>query len=379
MSFPLIRLSGSAFNQGVQHGTELKDRVLHNLDLYFYRFENEIKLTRAQTLEMAGKVAGHIESFNPDYAAGMRGIAQAVGRDYLQIAALNARYEILYFGYGEQGLKNAGLEGRFNQRFNQKKVDGCTLFAALPEAMASGHLTIGQNWDWIVGVQGALIHTTFDDGLESLAFTEAGIFGGKIGFNSAGVGVCISGLVSMDDDWSRPVKPTHLRCYEILRSSSFEEAQRIVSEGERACSTNFMIAAAPDQVADLETAPHGVRMLECVTGSMAHTNHFVDPAALGVTEPPSERRPHSYFRQELMTRLMESKRPLEISDLQQFLSNKEDYPDGICRYPNLEEPEEDRVETIAGIIMDLQAKQMWVTDGHPDVKPFELYSLEARG
>ena len=73
MSFPLIRLEGDAFSQGVQHGITLKDRVLHNLELYFYRFENEIKLTRAQTLEMAGKVAGHIESFNPDYAAGMRG------------------------------------------------------------------------------------------------------------------------------------------------------------------------------------------------------------------------------------------------------------------------------------------------------------------
>ncbi len=377
MTFPLIRLKGDAFHQGVQHGSELKERVLHNLELYFYRFENEIKLTRAQTLEMAGKVAGHIERFNPDYAAGMRGIAQAVGRDYLEIAALNARYEILYFGYGEQGLKNAGLEGRFDQHFNQKKVDGCTLFAALPEAMATGRLTMGQNWDWIVGVQGALMHTKHDDGLESLAFTEAGIFGGKIGFNSAGVGVCISGLVSMDDDWSRPVKPTHLRCYEILRSRTFEDAQRIVSEGERACSTNFMIAAAPNQIADFETAPHAVRMLTCVAGSMAHTNHFLEPQALGITEPPSERRPHSYFRQELMTRLMESKRPLEISDIQAFLSNKEDYPDGICRYPNLEEPEEDRVETIAGIIMDLQAKTMWVTDGHPDVKPFEQYSLVA--
>lgn len=380
MTFPLIRLEGDAFNQGVQHGTQLRDRILHNLDLYFYRFQNEIKLTRTQTLEMAGKVAGHIERFNPDYAAGMRGIAQAVGRDYLEIAALNARYEILYFGYGEQGLKNAGLEGRFEQKqFDQKKVDGCTLFAALPEAMATGHLTMGQNWDWIVGVQGALIHTTHDDGFQSLAFTEAGIFGGKIGFNSAGVGVCISGLVSMDDDWSRPVKPTHLRCYEILRSRSFAEAERIVSEGERACSTNFMIAAAPDHVVDFETAPHGVRMLTCVLGSMAHTNHFVDPAALGIIEPPSERRPHSYFRQELMTRLLQNKRPLEISDLQAFLSNKEDYPDGICRYPNLDEPEEDRVETIAGIIMDLEAKQMWVTDGHPDVKSFELYNLEARG
>ncbi len=383
MTLPLVKVSGTPYKQGVQHGQELKARVLHNLELYFYRFQNEIKLTRAETLEMAARVASHIERFNPDYAAGMRGIAEAVGRDYFEIAALNARYEILYFGYGEQGLKNAGLEGRFeqqlSQQFNQKKVDGCTLFAVTPEAMETGHLTMGQNWDWIVGVQGALLHTTHPNGLTSLAFTEAGIFGGKIGLNSAGVGVCISGLVSMDDDWSRPVKPTHLRCYEILRSKTFAEATQTVTEGDRACSTNFMIAAAPDQIVDLESAPNGVRTLECHLGSMAHTNHFLDPAALEISEPPSERRPHSYFRQELMTGLLQTKRPLRLVDLQEFLRNKEDYPDGICRYPNLDEPEEDRVETIAGIVMDLQTQELWITDGQPDVKPFERYRLENSG
>jgi isopenicillin-N N-acyltransferase like protein len=370
MTLPLVKLSGTPFQQGVQHGEGLKDRVLHNLELYFYRFQHEVKLSRAQTLEMASRIAGHIEHFNPDYTAGMRGIAEAVGRDYLEIAALNARYEILYYGYGEQGLVNAGLQAR------GVKTDGCTLFAALPEAMATGHLTMGQNWDYIDGVQGALVHTVHSDGLESLAFTEAGIFGGKIGFNSAGIGLCISGLVSMDDDWSRAVKPTHLRLYEILRSRRFEEAKAVVSDASRACSTNFMIGAAPDQIVDIETAPNGVRQLSCTLGSMAHTNHFLDPKNLGITEPPSERRPHSYFRQNLMTDLLQSKRPLELSDLQEFLRNTEDYPDGICRYPNLEEPVEDRVETIAGVVMDLATRELWITDGHPDANPFEHYRLE---
>jgi isopenicillin-N N-acyltransferase like protein len=370
VTLPRVHLSGTPFEQGLQHGHELKARVLHNLELYFYRFEHEVKLSRSQTLEMAARIAGHIERFNPDYTAGMRGIAEAVEREYLEIAALNARYEILYYGYGEQGLVNAGLQAR------GVKTDGCTLFAVLPEAMATRHLTMGQNWDYIDGVQGALVHTTHADGLESLAFTEAGIFGGKIGFNTAGIGLCISGLVSMDDDWSRPVKPTHLRLYEILRSRSFEAAMAVVSDASRACSTNFMIGAAPDQVVDIETAPNGVRQLSCTLGSMAHTNHFLEPEKLGITEPPSERRPHSYFRQNLMTDLLQSKRPLEISDLQEFLRNREDDPDGICRYPNLEEPEEDRVSTIAGIIMDVQTLEMWITDGQPDANPFEHHRLE---
>jgi isopenicillin-N N-acyltransferase-like protein len=374
MTLPLIFVRGDAYSQGVQHGEQLRDRVLHNLELYFHRFQYEVKLSRAQTLEMARVIAGNIEHFEPQYAEAMRGIAAAVGREYLEIAALNARYEILYYGYGEQGLVNAGLSTRDSAR--TVKTDGCTVFAVLPEAMATGHLTMGQNWDYIVGVKGALVRTTHPDGLEHLAFTEAGIYGGKIGVNSEGVGVCISGLVSMDDDWSRAVKPTHLRLYEILRSRTFEDAVAVVSDDARACSTNFMIGAAPDKVVDIETAPNGIRRLSCNLGTMAHTNHFLEPDKLGIVEPPSERRPHSYYRQDLMTRLLESKRPLEISDIQEFLKNREDDPDGICRYPNLDEPEADRTETIAGIIMDLQTREMWVSDGQPDANPFVHYRLE---
>ncbi len=371
VSLPRIHVSGDAYTQGVQHGEQLKARVLHNLDVYFHRFQYEVKLSRAQTLEMAARIAGNIAHFNPQYAEAIRGIADAVGREYLEISALNARYEILYYGYGEQGLVNAGMAAR------GIKTDGCTLFAVLPEAMATGHLTMGQNWDYIVGVQGALVHTTHPDGLETLCFTEAGIYGGKIGFNSLGIGVCISGLVSMDDDWSRPVKPTHLRLHEILRSRTFDEAVAVVSDASRACSTNFMIGAAPNQIVDIETAPNGVRQLSCTLGSMAHTNHFLEPDKLGIVEPPSEHRPHSYYRQDVMTRLLESKRPLEIADLQGFLKNREDDPDGICRYPNMDEPEEDRTQTIAGIILDLQTRELWISDGPPDANPFEHHKLEA--
>jgi hypothetical protein len=34
------------------------------------------------------------------------------------------------------------------------------------------------------------------------------------------------------------------------------------------------------------------------------------------------------------------------------------------------------VATIAGIVMDVQTLDMWITDGQPDVSPFEHYRLE---
>ncbi len=59
------------------------------------------------------------------------------------------------------------------------------------------------------------------DGLRTLSFTEAGIFGGKIGLNSAGLGLTVNGLTTTDDDWSRLSKPFHVRCYEICAPATW--------------------------------------------------------------------------------------------------------------------------------------------------------------
>ena len=48
MTFRLVELFGTPFEQGQQHGEALKDLIEHNLELYFYRFEKEAKLTREQ-------------------------------------------------------------------------------------------------------------------------------------------------------------------------------------------------------------------------------------------------------------------------------------------------------------------------------------------
>jgi hypothetical protein len=58
-------------------------------------------------------------------------------------------------------------------------------------------------------VRGALLHTIEPDGMKTLGFTEAGIFGAKIGLNSAGIGLVINGMTTTDDDWSRLSLPFH--------------------------------------------------------------------------------------------------------------------------------------------------------------------------
>jgi isopenicillin-N N-acyltransferase-like protein len=253
--------------------------------------------------------------------------------------------------------------------------DGCTAFAILPDASANGHLLLGQNWDWIPQVQGAVLHTTEPDGLETLAFTEAGIVGAKIGLNSAGLGLCINGMTTTDDDWSRLSKPFHVRCYEVLRARAFQGAVRVITEAPRSCSTNFLLAQTPDRVVDIEAAPTVDRRLSCEGGCLVHTNHFLDPDGMGLVEPPNERRPHSYHRWARMSELIGEGNPVRVDDLLGYLTDHEQHPFGLCRHEDWSEPPEEHYITVASVVMDLEEKTMLIADGPPCTNPHARFSL----
>jgi isopenicillin-N N-acyltransferase-like protein len=357
MSLPLLHLRGSPYEQGRQQGQALRERIDHNVALYFARFAGEVRLGRREVLSRAARYLAAIEAHSPDYYAGMRGLADGCGRDLAELAALNVRYEILYYQFGANAM-----------------ADGCTALAVTPEA-AGGRLLIGQNWDWIPGVQGALLHTIEPDGLETLSFTEAGIFGGKIGLNSAGVGLVVNGLTTTDDDWSRLNAPFHVRCYAILRARDLDAAIRVVADAPRACSTNFVIAQTPDQVVNIEAAPDRVRLIEPAGGCLAHTNHLLDPRALGVAEPPSAFRPGSCHRLARMDQLLQAMRPATIESLQGALRDHDGNPNAICRHPDSSAAPDAQYTTVLSALMDLEARAMYVSDGPPCESDYQRIDL----
>jgi isopenicillin-N N-acyltransferase-like protein len=288
----------------------------------------------------------------------MRGIADGSGHDPRDVLVLNMRYELMYFQFGVRAM-----------------VDGCTSFAVLPSASANGHLLLGQNWDWIPGVKGAVVHTVEPDRLETLSFTEAGIVGGKIGLNSTGLGLAINGLLTTSDDWSRLQAPFHLRCYDILRSVDFEAARQLVTGTPRSCSTNFLLAQTPDRVVDLEAAPDTLRELSAVNGCAVHANHFLDANLLAVTEPPFEWRPGSYHRQARMQDLLDARRPVAVGDLESALRDHDNYPDSICRHEEPEKHLADQCITVTSAVMDLDERSLRLTDGPPCEHTYEAYSI----
>ncbi len=357
MALPLLRLEGAPYLQGLTHGRSLRRRIEHNLRLYFERFERELKLTRAETLRRAARYLAAIAAQSPDYHAGMRGIADGAGVDLAAIAALNARYELFYAAFAERPLP-----------------EGCTAFALLPEATVDGHLLLGENWDWIAGVQGALIHVVEPDGPQRLAFTEAGIFGGKIGLNSIGLGLAINGLTSHDDDWTRLHRPFHVRCYDALRAQDLDAAARAVAGEERSCSANFLLAQVPDQVINLEMGPRGVHVSACANGCLVHANHFLHAEAIGVSERNVENNPHSWRRQARLERLLAA-RPLALGDVQAALRDHEGHPYSICFHIDPQEPPEEHYESVVSVIMDLHARALFISDGPPCQGAYARYAL----
>ncbi len=358
MTLPFLQLSGIPFEQGLKHGEELKELIQHNIKIYFERFERECLLSPSEVLTRAEKYSEAIKIQNPRYFDAMRGIAEGSEFSLGEITALNVRFEIMYYEICMKVLR-----------------DGCTAFAVSPEATANGHLLIGQNWDWIPDVKGALVRSKEPNDTSVLSFTEAGIVDGKIGLNSSGLGLTISGLYTTDDDWSRLCKPLHVRCYEILRSRNIQDALRVITDEKRACSTNFLLAQVPGSIADVEAAPERTRIIHSNEGHLVHTNHFLDPEDMDVVEPPLERRKFSVLRHRRMNEFLGSKRPISIDYVQVYLRDHAEHPYSLCRHPDLTLPQEERYITVASMIMDLDARIMYISDRQPCENPYQLVHL----
>ena len=361
MSLFHFTFSGTTYEQGLAHGEALKESIIKNIEIYVIRFENEAGISKNELLENSGIYLNILREQSPEYVNGMNGIAESSNLELLEIAMLNLRYELLYHALGKILQSDA--------------VDGCTSFAVLPEAAENNHLLVGQNWDWIPDVECMLTTSIDPDGLQRMAFTEAGIFGGKPGMNSEGVGLAVNGMYSTADDWSRFQKPFHLRCYEVLRSKNIEEALGALAGTPRSCTANFILGHASSRAIDIELAPDSLRLIDPVGGVLVHANHLVDPKKTGVSEPENPRRNLSEFRHSRMEELLNEQIPLNVDIVQEILKDHDHQPQSLCRHRDDSLPESQHTITKTAMIMDLEERKMWVTNGQPCTAEFEEYSL----
>ena len=356
-----FRFSGTTYEQGLAHGETLRESIEKNIDVYLTRFDMEAGICKQDLLVNAGIYMNKLRGQSPEYVSAMNGIAESSNREILEIAMLNLRYELLYYALGKI--------------YMDESVDGCTSFALLPEASQNNHVVMGQNWDWIPDVDCVLVTSTDSDGLRRMSFTEAGIFAGKPGMNSEGVGLAVNGMCSTSDNWARFQKPFHLRCHEILRSRTMDDALDVLTDSPRSCTGNFIIGGAPHGAVDIELAPDSLRSIYQDNGVLVHTNHFRNPDKIDAIEPPNPRRYLSEFRQVRMETLLDEQKPLDVKSIQEILGDHENHPQSLCRHRDNMIPESQHIITKTSMIMDLEDQKIWLSFGQPCKNDFKTYDV----
>ncbi|GAA4897947.1 isopenicillin-N N-acyltransferase-like protein [Stackebrandtia albiflava] len=358
---PLVLLSGSPFDRGRLHGAALADRVAANVALYSGRLRDDAGLTDSEVAERVDFYREVFTRLDGDYVETMAGIAEGSGRSMSEIVMLNARFELLYSAWSHAGTL--------------ADADDCTGFGIPRDRSADGRLWIGQNWDWFPDVQGGLLAWR-DGDLVTLAYTEAGIAGCKIGLNSAGVGLCVNGLGCDADDWKRGGMPFHLRTSRILGSRRLAEALGHAAVDAPSCSANFLIGSRDQGIVDVESSPVGARRIPAVDDRvLVHANHFLDPDVLGVTETWRSRPITTYHRHDRLDALLNAEGPVDLARVTTSLRDHEGGILGLCRHPDPERPAHLRTHTAFAAAIDLDSGAMHYTEGPPCESEFTTVTL----
>ena len=92
--FPLVSISGSPFERGVQYGRAVPERIAHSAR--HYRGElDKIGTPPATQAALIKEFADQIQKFDPTHAEEMRGIAQGADCAFDDVALINARTEVI--------------------------------------------------------------------------------------------------------------------------------------------------------------------------------------------------------------------------------------------------------------------------------------------
>jgi isopenicillin-N N-acyltransferase-like protein len=356
--FPVIEVSGDAFERGRLHGKLGRAQVERSIGNYAHLFAFcGISWDDAQ--QRAGAYRDVIGNLDASLLEEMEGIAAGAGRKPGEILALNARTELLPPDYL---AKARAISGE------------CTAIAVRASASATGGTLLAQNWDWLGGQRDALILLR---GLEGdrpgfLTLTEAGMLA-KIGMNTLGFGVCLNILRSVEDG-KRAGVPVHVLLRALLARRSVAEAIAFAGKLPYAASSNVLCADVTGETASLECSPLGMRVAPATGATLCHTNHFIAAGTDGWQVELADNLSSEPRLERARTRAA----ALEVHGIEDLKALLRDESEGflsICRRPDPSLPEEARIETVASVIMELARATIHVAPDIPTLTEYRRVSL----
>lgn len=357
--FKFVRSEGTPVEVGRTHGEAFGDQVLGSISVYRDRFA-EAGVPWEAALERAARGSAALRAFSPALADELDGIAQGAGVDPREIVAINMRTGIMRMAKSPNG-----------EELN------CTSVAVTPQATASGHTLVAQNWDAPPVLQpNTVVIEQHTEGEPAILFrTEAGILFGH-GMNDAGIGILGNSLKSDAERDANVGMPTPVARRRAMRTRSLEDAHAAIEETPRAHSGNHVLADAKGFAVSLEATPERVFVVHPLDGVLAHSNHFLSPEAVTTfRDCVRESHPDTLVRDCRVRHALQARRGnITVEDIKFALRDHYGFPKSVCRHPDEDAPPTD-VQTLASMVMDLTERRLWIAPGLACTGTYTEYSF----
>ena len=351
--FERILLEGNAYERGRRYGTRAAAAIAQTLKDYLALIEVHGGLEPEAAFQAAQKFGPIMEAHAPDLLYEMEGMAEGAGLDLVDILLINARSELM---------------GMMNE---------CTALAAGGEVTEDGQVLLAQNWDWFTAVVSdpVLLHIRQPGKPQILTLCEAGQVG-KIGMNSAGLGVCLNFLSHTDRGRGLPI---HVILRQVLACETLGDAARTALSAPRGGAGNILLAHRAGEILDLELTAADADFVYGDAGWLVHANHYETPRLrsgdTGIQYSASTLARAARARR--LVAIAANRRGLSIDRVQTILKDHTYGAYAICRHP---EPAEDRLEqsaTCASLVMDLSAGTLHLAAGQPCREAYRPYTFSA--
>ncbi len=362
MAYPHVRVEGGPRERGRQYGEEARALVRRSIEAYAEVFAHYTGWSWERVVEESRAFEQPIAGFEPRYVEELRGIAEGASLRFEDVLALNTRTEVMYSAKARLAVAEAGL-----------KLDGCSAFAVLPEASASGTTLVGQNWDWLLHSFDTVLvlEARQDKGPDFVTVVEAGLLA-KTGLNSSGIGLATNALAT-EADRGVPGVPYHVALRAILDAENLSDALAALQRRPRSSSANYLVAHEDGIAVDVEAAPGDFSRLLLLfpeRGVLLHTNHFRSSAFEG-KDVGLWVMPDSPFRLERVKAAVEAARPLLSPETFTLaLADHANYPSSVCCHADERDHPVERGSTVASVVMELDSRRVWLADGHPCSTPY---------
>jgi isopenicillin-N N-acyltransferase like protein len=339
--FPLIEVSGDAYEMGYQHGAQASDLVRKYL-LWIERITGK---PRDLLCRNAMTFLPMIEALSPALVAEVRGLADGAGIDFEEAVLCQARAE-------------AG----------QVREGGCTAFALTGDATADGNPLAGQNQDLEPEYADVaiLLHVKPTDGRpRALIFTFAGQLGYS-GMNAHGLAHFANALY--DFQWQPGGLPHYPLKRVMLEKRTVEECVELLKTHRTCSAANAVLCDGQGQIGDIEVRPEGIAIFEDESADCRlHANHYLTPQ---FAPYETNSLADSCSRLERMRVLIEQQwGNITVETMKTILADHHGDPGAICRHGA------ERMHSISGYIAEPAAGLLHVRRGHGCLGTWQAYEV----